>query len=35
LRQKFLREIKEGREKDADQKKILDTTIEKIDNTGW
>jgi hypothetical protein len=35
LRQKFLREIKEGREKDADQRKILDATMEKIDNTGW
>ena len=35
LRQKFLQEIKEGREKDAEQRKILDATMEKIDNTGW
>ena len=35
LRQKFLREMKEGREKDAEQRKILDATMEKIDNTGW
>jgi hypothetical protein len=27
--------MKEGREKDAEQKKILDAKMEKIDNSGW
>jgi hypothetical protein len=35
LRQRFLHDMKEGREKDSEQRKILDATMEKIDNTGW
>jgi uncharacterized C2H2 Zn-finger protein len=35
LKQKFLQGIKEGREKDVEAKKILDSKMEKMDNTGW
>jgi hypothetical protein len=35
LKQKFLSGMKEGREKDAEHKKILDAAMEKTDNTGW
>lgn len=35
LRRKFLQDIKEGREKDVEQRKILNATMAKIDNTGW
>jgi hypothetical protein len=31
----FLQEMKVGREKDAERKKILDSAMEKMDNTGW
>lgn len=35
LRRKFLQDMEEGREKDSERRKILDATMEKIDNTGW
>jgi superfamily II DNA or RNA helicase len=35
LKKKFLQEMKVGREKDAERKKILDSEMEKMDNTGW
>jgi hypothetical protein len=34
LRRKFLQDIKERREKDVEQRKILNATMAKIDNTG-
>ena len=34
LKQKFLQGIKEGRENDVEAKKILDSKMEKMDNTG-
>lgn len=35
LRKKFLSGMEEGREKAAEQKKILAAKMEKFDNTGW
>jgi hypothetical protein len=35
LKRKFLQDMKEGREKDVERKKILDAKMEKIDNSGW
>ena len=35
LRKKFLRGMEEGREKAAEEKKVLAAKMEKIDNTGW
>jgi hypothetical protein len=35
LRQKFLQDVKEGRAKDSERRKILNARMETIDNTGW
>lgn len=35
VKKKFLQEMKAGREKDVEAKKILDSKMEKMDNTGW
>jgi hypothetical protein len=34
LKQKFLQRIKEDKEKDAEAKKVLESRMEKMDNTG-